>query len=191
MRQPDCYPTALLLALLLSGIAPLPAAPADGNPASLPRFTEAREAAALFFLRKHVPEVVPLLEELKKTNPAQYQQEIREVFQVTEMLADLQDDPRRHDLELKIWKTESKAHALVAKLSTPKEEERKQIETTLQELARELVDLDIQVLELKADQLDKELGEVKDELSKARDQIEKNTRTRYEGLVNQAKKRKK
>ena len=101
------------------------------------------------------------------------------------------DPPRRHDLELKIWKTESKAHALVAKLSTPKDEERKKIEAALQELARELVDLDVQVLELKADQLDKELGEVKDELDKARDQVEKNVRTRYEGLLDQARKRKK
>lgn len=156
-----------------------------------PRFTEEREAAALFFIRKHVPEVMPLLEKLKKDNSAQYQREIREVFKVTEMLADLQDDPRRHDLELKIWKTESKAHAWVAKLSTPNEEERKKIESGLREMARELVDLDIQVLELKADQLDRELGEIKDELAKARDQSDKNIRARYEGLLDQAKKRKK
>jgi hypothetical protein len=183
------------LAILLFGgvvLAGLAVAVAPGSTApELPRFTEEREAAALFFLKKHVPEVLPLLEELKKSNPAQYQQEIREVFKVTEMLADLQDDPRRHDLELKIWKTESKAHALVAKLSTPKEEERQKVEAGLQEMARELVDLDIQVLELKADQLDKELGEIKDELAKARDQLDKNVKTRYEGLVDQAKKRKK
>jgi hypothetical protein len=183
------------LALLLLGgiaLAGLAVAIAPGSPApDLPRFTEEREAAALFFVRKHVPEVVPLLEELKKSNPSQYQQEIREVFKVTEMLADLQDDPRRHDLELKIWKTENKAHALVAKLSTPKEEDRKQVEATLQEMARELVDLDIQILELRADQLDKELGEVKDELARTRDQLDKNVKTRYDGLVDQARKHKK
>jgi hypothetical protein len=158
---------------------------------SLPRFTEEREAAALFFVKKHVPEVLPLLEKLKKDNPAQYQQEVREIFQVTEMLADLQDEPRRHELELKIWKCETKAAALVARLSTPSEEERKKHLAALQDLARELVELDIQVLELKADQLDKELGEAKDELAKARDQIDKNTRTRFEALVEQAKKQQK
>jgi hypothetical protein len=179
-----------ILALLLLGVglAGLCGGAGAADSPKLPRFTEEREAAALFFLRKHVPEILPLLEELKKNNPAQYQQEIREVFQVTEMLAELEDDPRRQELELKIWKTESKAHAEVAKLSTPKEEDRKKAEAALQDLARELVDLDIQVLELKADQLDKELGEVKDELSKARDQIDKNVRSRYEGLVEQAKK---
>ncbi len=183
------------LALLLFGGAVLGGLAATVTPGStapdLPRFTEEREAAARFFIKKHVPEVLPLLEELKKSNPAQYQQEVREVFKVTEMLADLQDDPRRHDLELKIWKTESKAHALVAQLSTPKEEQRKKVEANLQEMARELVDLDIQVLELKADQLDKELGEVKDELAKTRDNLDKNIKARYEGLVDQAKKRKK
>jgi len=176
--------TCLVLTLLLS-------APAPAAESSLPRFTEEREAAALFFVKKHVPEVLPLLEELKKSNLPQYQHEIREVFQVTELLADLQDEPRRHDLELRIWKAETKASAFVAKLSTPNEEERKKIEAALQELARELVDLDILVLEAKADQLDKELGEVKDELAKAREQIDKDTKAKYEALLDQAKKRRK
>ncbi len=161
------------------------------NPPTLPRFTEEREAAALFFVKKHVPEVVPLLEHLKKNNPTQYQQEIREIFQETEYLADLQDDPRRHDLELKIWQTESRVYALVAKLATANEEDRKKTETSIHDLARELVALDVQVLQLKADRLDKEATEVKDELAKARDQADRQTQTRYEALLEEAKKRKK
>jgi len=136
-------------------------------------------------------EMADRLAELKKNNPTEYQREIREVFQVAEILADLQDDPRRQDLELKVWKTENKVHALIAKLSTPKEEERKKVETGLREMARELVDLDIQVLELRADQLDKELGEVKDDLGKARGQMERNVKARHEALLDQAKKGKK
>jgi len=181
-------------AWLLCGVlmfAGLSATVTPGSTTSnLPRFTEEREAAALFFIKKHVPEVLPLLEELKKNNPAQYQQEIREVFQATEMFADLQDDPRRHELELKIWKTETKAQTLVAKLSTPKEE-RTKVEANLQEMARELVDLDIQVLELKADQLDKELGEVKDELARTKEQMDKSIKAKYDALLDQAKKHKK
>jgi hypothetical protein len=179
----------MLAALLV--ICFIGSAGARAAEATLPRFTEEREAAALFFVKKHVPELVPLLDQLKKTNQTQYQLEIREVFQVTELLADLQDEPRRHELELKIWKAETKAHALVAKLSTPNEEERKRIQNSLQEIARELVELDILVLEVKADQLDKELGEVKDELAKAREQLDKQAKARYEGLLDQAKKRRK
>jgi hypothetical protein len=184
----------VLALLLFSGLAlvGMVASIAAGSTApSLPRFTEEREAAALFFIKKHVPEILPLLEELKKSNLSRYQLEIREIFQVTEMLADLQADPRRHDLELHIWKAETKAHALVAKLATPKGDERRRIEAGLRELAREMVELDIQVLELKAEQLDKELGEIKDELSKARDHIDRDVKARYQELLNQAKKRKK
>src|SRR5262245_3827034 len=170
--------------ILLATLAP------DAGP-SLPRFTEEREAAARFFVKKHVPELLSLLDELKKNNAAKYQQEIREIFQVTEMLADLQDDERRHDLELKIWKSENKAYVLVARLATPNEEERKKVLGQLRDLARELVDMDIQVLELQADQLDKELGEIKDELARAREQVEQNVKTRYDALLDKAKKPKK
>jgi hypothetical protein len=172
----------LLAALWLS------AGPARAAEDHLPRFTDEREAAALFFVKRHVPEVLPLLEKLKKDNLAQYQHEIREVFYVTELLAELQDEPRRHELELKIWTAENKAHALVAKLATPNEEERKKTEASLMELARELVELDNQVLEWKAEQLDKELGELKDELAKNREQLDKVIRSRFDGLVNKVKK---
>jgi len=174
-----------LLAWFLVGAAP---AVARDKTTSLPRFTEEREAAALFFVKKHVPELLPLLAELKKNQSAQYRREIREIFQVTEMLADLQDEPRRHDLELKIWKAENKAHVLVARLSTPNAEERKRTLEQLRLLARELVDLDLAVLELQAEQLDKELGEVKDELARAREQIEQNTKARFDGLIDKTRK---
>jgi hypothetical protein len=180
------------LALGLVGAGGRSAGGAEADPAAgLPRFTEEREAAALFFVKKQLPELLPLLEELKKANAPQYEREVREIFQVTEYLADLRDDPRRYDLELKIWKTENKAFTLVAQLSTPSEEERKKLQGQLADLAKELVDLDIQVLELRADQLDKELGEVKDELAKARDGMDKNVKERYEMLMDKTKRGKK
>jgi hypothetical protein len=156
-----------------------------------PRFTEEREAAALFFVRKHVPDLPPLLEQLKSSNVSQYRHEIREIFQVTEWLADLQDDPRRYDLELKIWIAENKANILVAKMSTSTDDERKKIRAQLHELARELVDLDIQVLDLKAEQLKQELSQVEDELLKTRDQSDKKAVQRYEGFLDKADRRKK
>jgi hypothetical protein len=158
---------------------------------ALPRFTEEREAAALCFVKKHLPDLVPLLEQLKKNNAKQYEHEIREIFQATEWLTDFQEDAKRYDLELRIWKTENKAHILAAKLSSTVEEERKQLEGQLLALAKELVELDVQVLEVKADQLDKELGEVKDELAKARESGDKQIKERYEQLLEKAKKRRK
>jgi hypothetical protein len=190
MRTPTAWlwGAGLALALIVSTGT---AIAAEMETVNLPRFTEEREAAALFFVKKHLPELLPLLEELKKNNAPVYELEVREIFQVTELLADLRDEPRRYDLELKIWKTENRAHALVARLSTPSDEERKKIEGQLQDLAKELVELDIQVLELKAEELDKELGEIKDELAKNRENIDKNTKDRYAALLEKVKKRKK
>src|SRR5215212_6896379 len=129
------------LALVASLVA---LSPANSAADPLPRFTEEREAAALHFMRKHCPELVPLLDELKKVSRPAYEQQVRETFQVTELLADLQDDPKRYELELKIWKAENKALVLVAKLATPKEEDRKAAEEQLLALAKELVELEVQ-----------------------------------------------
>ena len=177
--------TRLILVLVLClGVPAAQAAPKT----TLPRFTEEREAAALFFVKKHLPDLQPLLAELKKNNLASYQQEVCEIFQVTEKLADLADDPKRHELELKVWKAENRAHLVVARLRTAGAEERPKMEEQLRELVRELVDLDIQVLEAQAEQLDKELGEAKDELARARDEKEQNVKSRFERLLEKSRK---
>lgn len=175
---------AVAVCLLAVGAGPA-ATPAE----ALPRFTEEREAAALFFLKKHVPEVLPFLEQLKKSNQQDYQREIRQVFHVTELLADLQDDPRRHDLELKIWKAQTRATVLVTRWAMAAPGDRPGAEKELRAVARELVDLDIQVLEHKAGRLEKELGAVKGDLARLREGADKNADARFDALLEQARKR--
>lgn len=172
------------LTIFLIGSAELSAS------STLPRFTEEREAAALFFVRKHCPDLVPLLDELRKSSHPQYEHQVREIFRVTEILANIDDD-RRHQVELKIWKTENRAFVLVAKLAVAKEDDRKPLETSLHDAARELVDLDVQSLEIQADQLEKELGQTKDDLARLRDNFDKSVRDRFDSLIDKAKKRKK
>jgi hypothetical protein len=171
---------------LAAVLAAAPAAAAE----PLPRFTEEREAAALHFVRKHCPELVPLLDELKKANRPAYELQVRETFQVTELLADLQDDPKRHDLELSVWKAENKALVLVARLATPKEDDRKKAEEQLQALAKELVELELQALEHRVELLRTELTLAKDELAKFRDNLDRAVKDRYESLVEKARKKK-
>ena len=164
--------------------------PCTARAEPLPRFTEEREAAALHFVKKHCPDLIPLLDDLKKTSRPAYELQVRETFQVTEMLADLQDDPKRHDLELKIWKAENKSLVLVAKLSTPKEEDRKAVEEQLLALAKELVELDLQSMEHRVEVLRTELASAKDELAKFRDSLDRTTKDRFEALLEKAKKKK-
>jgi hypothetical protein len=134
--------------------------------------------------------LLPLLDRLKKDNSTEYQRQISEIFQATEILAEMRDDAPRHDLELRIWITENRAQVLIARLSTPDAEERKRIQAQLQELARQLVSLDMDFLELKVEQLDRELGEAKDELNRIRDHRDKHVKERYEGLLQRVKKTK-
>ncbi len=181
---------ALASVILLTCLSSPRASTVIPEPA-LPRFTEEREAAALFFLRKNAPDLLTVLEQMRRDNSSSYRREICAVFQVTEMLADLQDEPRRHDLELEIWRVESKARALAARLPALGEGERRKADSELQRLARDLVELDIQVLELKAEETEKELGEIRDDLAKARNQIQSRAKTRYDRLLEQGRKRRK
>ena len=181
--MPASARSALVIAVVLI-------CPAASLADPLPKFTEEHEAAALHFVRKHCPELIPLLDELKKANRAAYESQIRETFQVTELLAELQDDQKRYDLELKMWKAENKALVLVAKLATPKEDDRKVIEGQLQALAKELVELEAQSLEHRVELLQSELASSKEELSKFRDNFDRTVKDRFEGLLEKARKKK-
>lgn len=166
------------------------AGPMSLHAASLPKFTEEREAAALFFVKKHCSELMPLLDGLKRNNRTNYELEIREIFQVTEMLANISDD-RRHEIELRIWKTENKAFVVVARLSTTKDDEKKPLVSQLHDFAKDLVDLEIQSLELQSEQLEKDLGSTRDELRSLKDNLDKSIKERFDHLFDKAKKHKK
>jgi hypothetical protein len=155
----------------------------------LPKFTEEREAAALHFVHKQFPELLPLLDDLKKTHRPVYELQIRETFQVTELLAELQDDEKRYAIELKMWKAENKALILVAKLATTKDEDRKGIEAQLQSLARELVELDSQSLEHRVELLQNELGAAREDLGKFRDNMDRTVKERFNALLEKVKKK--
>lgn len=175
----------LTLAAFCSTLADTPA-----RTGPLPRFTEEREAAALHFVRKHCPELLPLLEDLKRTNRPLYERQILETFQVAELLADLLDDPKRYDIELRLWKTENQAFVLVAKLSTARPEERESLEQRLQLLARELVELEGQALECRIELLQAELAFHREELAKHRDNLDRLAKERYESLLERIRKKK-
>ncbi|MBX9584013.1 MAG: hypothetical protein K2X87_27245 [Gemmataceae bacterium] len=171
--------------LAAAAVAAGPAAGAD----ALPRFTEEREAAALHFVRKHLPELVPPLDELKRSSRAAYEQQVRETFQITEYLADLRDDPKRYDLELSVWKAENRALVLAARAVTTAGEERAAAEARLQTVARELVDLDIKAAEYRVGVLERELAAARTDLAKSKDDPDRAARERYDGLLERARKR--
>jgi hypothetical protein len=189
--------TLTLLAALALPLAGLPAASARAgqedqtSTSKAPAFSEEREAAALHFIRKHAPDLIPIVEKLRASDNPRYRDEIREVFQICEWLTELreQEGEKRYALELDVWKTETKALILVAKMASTKEEEQAAIKELLQEHARKLVDLDMQILRLRVDQLEKELTDAREELNRSEEKREHLNREKYDQLLEKARTR--
>jgi capsule polysaccharide export protein KpsE/RkpR len=175
---------ARALAVALLAVSAFPVAAAQP-----PRFTEEREAAALHFVKKHCPELSPLLDDLKRANRSAYEQQVRETFRVTELLADIQEDSKRYELQLSLWKAENKALVLVAKLAAPRDDDRKAVEQQLQALAKELVGLEVQSLEYQSVVLERELAETKGELAKARENFDRTVKGKFDEFIEKARKR--
>jgi hypothetical protein len=180
------------LLVLASGMSWLSSAtqaldgPTRGHP--LPAFSEERELAALHFVKKHVPDLVPLLEKLKASDHKKYETEICELFQTCEWLTDLRnEDEKRYALELDIWKTETKSYILVARVSGLRDDEREKHKDELQVYAKKLVDLEMQIMRHRVEALEKELGSARDDLTKAEEQRDSLIKDRYNKLIEEAK----
>lgn len=156
----------------------------------LPAFSEEREAAALKFVEKQAPELQSILKQLRADDLNKYKQEIREIFHVSELLSDLrEEDEQRYKLELDVWKTETKALILVAKMAHVSEPEQFKLKEELLQQTRRLVDLEMQVLQLRVDELQKELTQSKDELAKAREKRDLASKDRLDQLLAEARRR--
>lgn len=167
----------------------LPVAPLGGEP-NFPVFTEEREAAALTFVRRHYPDLLPLLERVRRSDLKRYQREISEIFQLSEALTDLRmHDERRYQLELERWKTESKALVLVARISTSQASEKPALQLELRDAAKRLVELDMELLRLRIEELERELSEARDEMHRAEEKRELRIQERYQFLFDLARRR--
>lgn len=114
------------------------------SPARTVTFTEEREAAATIFVRKHLPELEPILNQLKLSKPAEYQQVMCDLFRTSELFAAMrQEDAGRYELALKSWQVESRTELLAAEL-VAHPEQRDRLVAELQSNATQLVDLEIE-----------------------------------------------
>ncbi|HTN76583.1 MAG TPA: hypothetical protein VL096_15090, partial [Pirellulaceae bacterium] len=95
------------------------------------------EAAALAFVREHYAELADLLDSLKDSRPREYQKAIKDLARVRERLQQMQkNNVRRYELEVTIWKTESRIQLLAARLQMNNSSElRDQLRAALNEQA--------------------------------------------------------
>jgi hypothetical protein len=83
----------------------------------MPGFSPQREAAAISFLESHHEELGRLLKRLKKSRPMEYKKAMRDIFRASERLTSWQDkSPKRYEVELKLWKLNSRIQLLAARM---------------------------------------------------------------------------
>ena len=105
-----------------------------------PGLTPEREAAAMTFVRQHHAELVDLLRYLKDEEPQAYRQAVLDLFRASERLAQAQErDYERYELELAIWKTESRIELLAARVKMAGRDS-PEGQALLSQLARQLED---------------------------------------------------
>jgi hypothetical protein len=146
---------------------------------------EVNEGDVLEFVREHHEELADLLDQLKASRPKEYQKAVRDLSRVRERLRLMKTtDDQRYQLELSIWKTETKIQLLAARLSMgDKSEARDQLRQALNEQIdlrlsllkheREVAQERVSRLDAQIEKLDKERSQVIDKqlqnLTKAAD----------------------
>ena len=135
-----------------------------------------RETAALTFSREHHPELAGLIEQLKDSNPAEYQRAIRDLARTSERLAQVQQkDAPRYEVELKAWKISSRIRLVVARLTMGPDSA----------LEQELRDALAQQAEVRLSLLQMEQEQVRTRLKKLDAQIEAIRNDRDNAVQNQ------
>lgn len=131
-----------------SAASSTPSAPARDKPKAIV-ITPEREAAVNTFVRLNHPDLVDLLAHLKANQRKEFDRAVRELYRVSENLAQLQErDQERHALELRRWKAQSRVHLLTARLRMGDSEDlKRQLKESLQELR------DVRVAALELDRL--------------------------------------
>lgn len=78
---------------------------------------EQREEQALAFAKEHHPALEKLLKQLRGMDQKEYGRAIRELYRVSERLSSLKErNPRLYESQLKLWKVNSNATLLAARL---------------------------------------------------------------------------
>ena len=139
-----------LAVILLFGAESLAAA---AEPISVPQAApavDARAAAALAFAAEHHPELVPLLERLRRDAPTEFKAAIADLEKTRERLAKLSDrPPERQVAALAEWKLSSRIRLSLARLATRARNraagaraERERIAAQFEKLTDQLADFD-------------------------------------------------
>ncbi len=134
-----------------------------GGAATTPLTLE-RESAAIKFVAEHHPELAELLAALKPTSPAQYAQAMHDLSRASERIELARSrDPRRFELELQLWKTQSRRDLVAVRLRMTRTAE---LEAQLRQLIQEHLDTQQALLRLERERVAERLRKIDEQLTR-------------------------
>ena len=147
----------------------------------LPSFTSERETAALAFVKEQHPQLIEVLERLKKIKPEEYQWAIREISGDTEQLSIVKNrDANEYAIQLEAWRLRSKVGLAAADLNAKRTEEKEQ---TLRNLLRLQLVNQLKQQELERERIATRLAAIDKRIAELREATEQTIDTRYQRLV--------
>lgn len=147
--------------------------------------TPEREAAVMTFVKRNHAELAQLLAHLKDNQPKEYERAIRELFRTSERLTQIHDrDLAQYDLELRLWKTQSRIQLLTARLQMGDSEDLKQ---ELSELLGEQVDNRVALLRHDREKVAARLARIDEDLKRLEADRQKVIDRQLQSLTNAGK----
>lgn len=140
-----------------------------------------REAAALAFAGLHHPELTGLVEQLKESNPAEYQRAIRDLSRTRERLAQIeQKEPQRYELELSAWKISSRIRLIVARLTMARDPA---LEQELRDALAQQAGIRLDLLMLEQEQLKARLKKLDAQIEKTRTDRDEQAKKDFDTVI--------
>jgi hypothetical protein len=123
------------------------------------------ESPLLEFVEKYQPPLLKLLRFMKKKQPQQYQQALKELARVKQRLATLEKrDSESYAIELELWQIRSNLRMLVAEILVSEKDSQEKLRKQLHELVEKEIDLDAARMKLEQQRLEQRLASVQSQL---------------------------
>jgi hypothetical protein len=154
---------------------------AAGRGAKPPALSPEREAAAQEFVRQHHPELADLLTQLKISKPREFDRAMQELARTSERVSGWQErDPERYQLELDLWKVNSQARLLAARLMMG---DNSALVEELRTLIAKRKDLELQLLLLERDRVSARSARLDAAIERARQTRDQQIQTALDQVI--------
>lgn len=134
----------------------------NASPKELQESRKSRnDREVLAFVGQHQPRLLELMNFLKKKQPAQYEQALKEMTRSKQRLEGwAKRDQEMYAIELELWQTRSQLRLLAAEISVAKDEKKGALERRLAKLVEKEIGQNLSRLSLQQARLKKQLGQL-------------------------------